>query len=112
MIESATTQITKRTYWQSKIKEWEESKLSQSAFCKQQTINLSTFGYWRSVFLADKNQEKNKFIPLKMIKDHSENKNKEKIKIKLLTGHIIYLPLEMNIADIARLIQSLGDGHA
>jgi hypothetical protein len=102
--------ISKQAYWQSKIKEWQESNLNQSAFCRQSGIKLSTFIYWRSLFLAPENNNSNKFIPVKVVKDGKENKSKC-VKIKLVTGHLVYFPKEMDSTEMAKLIQLIGKSH-
>jgi hypothetical protein len=43
MIESKDTKISKREFWQNQINQWQESHLSQSAFCERSGIKLSTF---------------------------------------------------------------------
>lgn len=111
MSEPKDTKINKREYWQHQIKQWQESNLSQSTFCQQAGIKLSTFGYWRILFLKPENK-KNKFVPIKIVKDINTNESIKPIQIKLLTGHIIYLPVEIGINEISKLIHSLGLPHA
>ena len=43
----ARTDHQKQTYWQEHIDSWEQSGISQEAYCKAQSLSLSTFGYWR-----------------------------------------------------------------
>ncbi len=33
--------------WQQHILEWSEGQLSQKAYCQQNNISFSSFGYWR-----------------------------------------------------------------
>jgi len=33
------------------IERWQSSSLSQSAFCLEHDVSLSTFGYWRSKYM-------------------------------------------------------------
>jgi len=37
----------KKTLWQDRMADWKKSGLTQPAFCQQQNITLSSFGYWR-----------------------------------------------------------------
>ncbi len=36
-----------REYWQTQLSRFYESKLSQSDFCKQQSLNYSSFNHWK-----------------------------------------------------------------
>jgi len=38
----------KQQHWQKHIQAWQNSKLSQNAYCEQQHLNYNTFVYWRS----------------------------------------------------------------
>jgi hypothetical protein len=111
MSETIGLKIPKHDYWQSKIKEWQASNLSQSAFCRQAGIKLSTFIYWRSQFSDPENNNSNKFIQVKVVKDIKKNKSIF-IKIKLLTGHTVYLPAEIGSNEIAKLLGLIGTPHA
>ena len=44
--------------------EYESSGLSQRTFCSQHGIKLSTFGYWRTKYLAKKNIPGGGFVSL------------------------------------------------
>ena len=112
MSESENTKINKREYWKGQVKKWQESNLSQSDFCNQSGIKLSTFVYWRGLLLNSENKNIHKFAPVKIVKDENTNKAAAKIQIKLLTGHVIYLPVEIGLNEITKLIHLLGLPHA
>jgi hypothetical protein len=112
MSQSENIKINKREYWQDKIKKWKESNLSQSKFCKQAGIKLSTLGYWLKLLLEPEKRNGNKFVPIKIIKDIKPKTPVKSIKIKLLTGHVVYLPVEIGINEITKLIHLLGMPHA
>lgn len=57
MIEPNHVKTNKHQYWQDKIKEWQDSHLSQSVFCEQSGIKLSTFTYWRGLFLEEESKK-------------------------------------------------------
>jgi hypothetical protein len=110
MSEEKNQKISKRQYWQDQIKKWQASHLSQSAFCNQTGIKFSTFSYWRSVLSPDR--KINQFAAIKVINEDVPMKRNRSIKIKLSTGHLVYIPLEMGINEIAKLIDLLGLPHA
>ena len=43
-------------------------------------------------------------MPIKIVKDENSNETAKTIQIKLLTGHVVYLPVEIGINEIAKLI--------
>ena len=110
MPESYDTKINKLEYWKTQIQKWDESGLTQAAFCQQSGITLTTFVYWRCQLLKQGN-EKTRFTPVKIVRDENRSEGDGKIRIKLLTGHVVYLPVEIGINSISRLIHSLGLPH-
>jgi hypothetical protein len=42
----------KAAFWRRHLAAWHESGLSQAAYCCQQDISLSSFGYWRGMWGA------------------------------------------------------------
>ena len=96
------------------IKQWEESKLSQQAYCIQSGINLNSFTYWRGKFLSPRlHDAKTQFVPVKVSSDKVQSSDSPlSIQIKLLTGHVVYIPTNMDVNEIAKLINFLGVPHA
>jgi len=43
----------KKVYWQNLIREWEESGMSQAAFCRTRNITHSNFFMWRRRLAAE-----------------------------------------------------------
>lgn len=52
----------KRTYWQNHIEDWQQSGASQKAYCKQHSLKLSTFTYWRAQ--SARSKPSSKLIPV------------------------------------------------
>lgn len=112
MNEQNQSSINKRQYWQDQIKFWEKSELSQSDYCYRAGIKLSSFTYWRGVFITEEKKD-NRFAVVKVLKNEmTEIKVKKPIEIKLLSGHTIYLPIEMGINEIVKLIHLMELSHA
>lgn len=109
-----TDKNTRRQHWQIHIKQWEESKLSQQAYCTQSGISLNSFTYWRGKFLLSTTPEvKTKFVRISMATNHVVTPDAPRsIQIKLLTGHVVYIPSNLDMGDIAKLINLLGVPHA
>lgn len=111
MNEPENKKLNKHEYWKDRIKKWEDSNLSQSEFCSQAGIKLSTFVYWRSIISVSVNNNINNFAPIKIVKDANPASD-QRIEIKLTSGHVVYLPLKIGIDEISKIIQSLGLSHA
>jgi hypothetical protein len=117
-MENSTLNISnkenKREYWATHIKQWEESKLSQTKYCKQVGISYSTFVYWKGLLLSKLLQtSKKQFVPVKVIPNTEPTANAaQSIEIRLLAGHVVSIPTHLDIKAIATLINLLGVSHA
>ena len=47
MIKRSTKRKAGRVQWESRLFEWKQSGLSQSAFCRQHDLRLRSFQYWK-----------------------------------------------------------------
>lgn len=106
---------SKRDYWQSHMKSWEESHLKQEAYCAQAGIRYSTFVYWRGILLdKELNKDKKSFLPIKVKSDKATSVETapRAIQVKLLSGHVVYIPTSLEVDVIGRLILALGNHHA
>ena len=109
-----TARDANHQHWLTIIKQWEESKLSQQAYCTRSGINLNSFTYMRGKFLSSASSEvKAKFVRVKMAVNHVTPVDAPRsIQIKMLTGHVVYIPINMDVNEIAKLIHLLGAPHA
>lgn len=96
------------------IQQWQDSKLSQQAYCKNAGINLNSFTYWRGKFLLSVTSDKKpKFVRVKTTTNQAvPTEAPRSIQIRLLTGHVVYIPANLAVSDIAELIHLLGVPHA
>lgn len=112
MEEIKRNKAQKREYWSTHINQWQESKLSQQAYCLQADIKLCTFIYWRQLLIEKVNKPKS-FIPVKVAPSQPTSITCESpIHIKLSNGHLVIIPTTLDIKDITMLIKSLGEPHA
>jgi hypothetical protein len=84
----------KRTFWQKHIDGWQQSRLSQPAYCKQHDLKLANFGYWRT--RLSKTQRSNKFIPV----DLGSN---VQARVSLPNGIRLEVPVH-SLADVLPLL--------
>lgn len=106
---------TKRDYWQSHIEAWQNSKLKQEAYCEREGIRYNTFVYWRGILLGKGvKKDKKTFLPIqiKVDKAPSSEPVPRAIQIKLLSGHVVYIPTSLEVDVIGKLILALGNNHA
>ena len=66
-----SSQESKHDYWQLQIENWKRSGLSQKQYCRNRSIPLSTFCYWKKK-LNDQVSAKTKFYPLAIPGPHSQ----------------------------------------
>ncbi len=109
-----TAKDADRQHWLSHIKQWEDSKLSQQEYCTRTGINFNSFTYWRGKFLSSASIDaKAKFVRVKTAVNHVTHVDVPRsIQIKLLTGHVVYIPSNLDVSEIAKLINLLGAPHA
>lgn len=104
---------SKAEQWAFHIKRWEESMLSQPEYCKQAGISYAAFGYWRSKLSSDGKASTVNFVPVSVTaKKSSVVEAPKSIQIKLVSGHLVYIPTTLPVADIAALIAAIGVAHA
>jgi hypothetical protein len=117
MIKQAVNVIDKekqREYWAEHIQEWKRSNLKQQAYCLKAGISYSSFVYWKGALTTRDSQNTQKaFVPVKVTNTESNSTElSSEIKIKLATGHVVCIPLTMDLERISRLIHLLGISHA
>lgn len=66
-----------RKFWQEKLKEWEESGLSGSAWCRQNQLSYYQFNYWRNIFINKPSHSKSIAVSQE---DFIEIKEEEKVE--------------------------------
>lgn len=109
--ESSPSRKSNQEYWLNHVKQWESSKLSQQVYCTQAEISYGTFVYWRGQFLLESGRAKSqKFVPVEIRQPVSETS--QSVKIKLVTGNIICIPISIGIAEVAKLIRLLETSNA
>ena len=103
----------KQQHWLAHIKQWEESGLNQKTYCTQSGLNLNSFTYWRGKLLSSVEQKgKAEFVRVKVALDPiNAVHTPQSIQIKLLTGHVVYIPTTLDINDVVKLIGLLGVPH-
>ena len=103
-----------REYWAEHVQEWKRSNLKQQAYCLKAGISYSSFVYWKGVLSPkDSLNIQKAFVPVKVINNDSGTTDiSSEIKIKLTTGHVVCIPLTMELEKISRLIHLLGISHA
>mgnify|MGYP001607571666 CR=1 FL=1 len=99
--------------WASHVARWEASKLSQSVYCKQAGIGYASFVYWRSKLSSGSKTPQVKFMPVSLTTKRATHVEAPKsIQIKLVSGHVVYIPATLPTLEIAALINAIGNMHA
>ena len=64
-----------RQFWRAQYDQWQDSNLSRAAFCRQASLNVTSFYYWCKQFTASKIEpiepgaRKPAFIPLSLTRE-------------------------------------------
>jgi hypothetical protein len=93
--------MSKIEYWQQHIKTWQESDLSQIAYCTSQDIKVHNLTYWRKRLSSP---SRNKLIPLEVPVPST---------VRLILGSqvVIELPTD-HVADMLVSLRDRGLLHA
>jgi hypothetical protein len=111
---NAIDKTRQREYWSEHIQKWKLSNLKQQAYCLEAGISYSSFVYWKGALSPKEPQSIQKaFVPVKVASTEPEIKKvSSEITIKLTTGHVVCIPLTMELEKISKLIHLLGIAHA
>lgn len=107
---SKKTKDERRAYWEKRILEWEESGLSQTAFCVQKDIKYANFARWRRRVKSDnqKSSATPTLLPIKIrqaVEFSSERSTF--IQITLSKGGRIDLPIDISAEQLRVVVSSL-----
>jgi len=96
-------------YWQSIIKEQQQSGLSISAFCRKKELKETQFSYYFYKVLGKKalkrDQSQQTFMPITI--KGKQSTAEQHYQVHLPTGIKITVPLNFEEAQLKRLIRSL-----
>ena len=100
------TPTERRAHWKGIISDWESSKLSQPAFCKERDIVYSQFCYWRYELNKTKRHDPGQFIPLSLNKQ-SQQPSAKSLTVCLPEGISIKIHDESQLSLAAKLLRAL-----
>lgn len=110
--ESKPVSKSKRDNWEPIIHAWQESGLSQSAFCRNNDLKLSRFIYWRAKILGKADVEfrssvgksaVSPFVPVQTVQTSSDSG----LRVSLPNGIILSGIDEKNVVLLKTIIQAL-----
>ena len=94
--------------WQKWVEEHEKSGLSQKTFCKQNNLVLSHFGYYRSIFKAEKHNhsvDAKILLPLQMKKPIPTAS--AEMRIVLPNGFQCFFPFAAEPSRVKQFVEAL-----
>ena len=103
-----TTQINdKQTLWSNHISAWQASEHSQVAYCEQNNLSYSAFGYWRTRLKKEDKAQKDpaKAIRFASIKVKSDRQSHFTLKIN--DRHSIEIKNGFDKTLLSELIQTI-----
>lgn len=96
----------KSKYWTDVISDWERSKLSQPAFCKERDISYARFCYWRYELKKKKKQQAGHFRPVK-VNGPSPITQNSVLSIELASDVTLKLENESQVGLAAKLLKAM-----
>lgn len=99
----------KRDFWLAHIDAWKTSSKSQSRYCNEHGLKLSSFGYWRTLHMPKKPTPL-PFVKMTSVATGSSVASTQQhfIEIKLSNNIVAKIPLAIGMKEIICLIQGLG----
>lgn len=107
--ESRAPSESKKEFWQNHIQQWQKSGLSQQAYCAQQGIRYTTFGYWRKR-LASGEAKRKQFAAVEV--RQAQQDSMLSVKVRLVSGVVVSIPCSMGVVSVVDLICMLEKVHA
>jgi len=105
MNSSLSKREANRQRWFDRIETWEQSGLTQKAFCEQQQLGLGSFQRWRGIFMRGEKPETSSavsFLPVNV------TVSKASSLALLIDDHLrIEIPAGFDPATLKQVIQAL-----
>ena len=94
-------------YWHEQVTAWEQSGMSQKAFCEQHDLNYHRFGYWRRKNLEQVQEDGDKpcsgFVPVQ----RSHTGAMSGLSLCLPNGIVIQGIEQNNLSVVSQLLRQL-----
>lgn len=91
--------MSRKVLWQKHVKQWEGSGMSQSAYCRRESISLTSFCNWKKRFEDQTGKEQ--FVEI------GKDSSTDKIEILLSSGTIVRLPLDVSASRLQEIAKCL-----
>lgn len=99
----------KKRFWQTHIRVWKKSGLSQNEYCSRNTLRANQFCYWKKKLSSD-NQDTIKFVPIAVERaKNMEQRELEDSGLTISLGQIsIKLTNDFNPSVLTKAVAALG----
>ena len=98
---------TADTEWLARVQSWQQSGLSQSAWCQQNDISVSKFGYWKrklETVSAAKPAQHPAFVPVTTAQEPVEPTANSELTVVLPNGVAVSGINEANLSLVKQLV--------
>lgn len=104
---TVTSQQKKYNHWKQHIESWNNSGLTQVAYCDEQCLNLKTFQYWKRKF--NRPEKPRTLLPVAVTADSNRSNPScsSGISICIKERFVLRLENEFNSATLSKLIDML-----
>jgi hypothetical protein len=94
----------KAAFWRRHLAAWRDSGLSQAAYCRQQDVSLSSFGYWHGKRDAKPSPATRALLPIVV---SAVSTPMDRIEVALPNGLQVHLPLGSDATRWVPMIRAL-----
>jgi hypothetical protein len=94
----------KREFWKNHVERWQQSGLSQRAYCRKYALKADHFYYWRRRILNQQGTGPVSFLPVALPENFSSCQKTTAIRIHSPNGFIIELDRPHDAQDLQQLV--------
>jgi len=107
------TSQERHAFWFAHVDACEASSKSQSQYCNENGLKLSTFGYFRGLRTPKAKPASLPFVKMTPKPEiPTPSAAPQSIQLRLLNGIVAHIPLSIGATQIVRLLQELGGSDA
>ena len=96
---------SREQFWQERIAHWQQSQLTQIAYCRQEGLSIHQLKYWRKKLepRGETSARRSAFVPLQL----APGVRDDALRLTLPNGIVVSGISEQNLAVVSRLVAQL-----
>lgn len=94
----------KREQWSARVAQWRDSGLSQTAYCREHGLSVSSFGYWRRRLHAAAGEGVGRVLPIVVAASPADAAS---LRVQLPGGVWLHLSDQADPVRVSALVRAL-----